>query len=200
MIKASLSLHTNIVVLLLICCLSSPALAHRVRVFAFAHGDNITAEVSLGSNQPVVDSKVTVTSRISGTILLQGQTDEQGQFSFTKPQHSPGDSLVITINAGQGHQGSWTLSPVDMGEQALPESFTTVDTKVDKKQPVQLSLSAGEQQQLAKLISDAVAHEVEPLKQMLARQMNNGPSLEEIIGGIGWLVGIGGLLFALKKK
>jgi len=186
--------------LLLIFCLALPSLAHRVRVFAYVSGNEIFSEVSLGNNQPVAHCEVIVTRGNTGEVLLRGQTDNQGRFSFSKPDIHPDDSLVITMNTGQGHRGSWTLTPADFGFHPSPAENKQIQAKINEKHPVPLSLSTEDQQQLADLVAEAVAREVEPLKRMLAKQMDNGPSLQDIIGGIGWLVGIGGLLFALKKK
>jgi len=186
--------------LLLIFCLALPALAHRVRVFAYVSGNEIFSEASLGNNQPVVHGEVIVTRGSIGEVLVQGKTDKQGRFSFSKPDLLPGESLVITVNTGQGHQGSWTLTPADFGHHPSPKANKKLQAQINEIHPTPLSLSPEEQQHLADLVAGAVAREVEPLKRMLAQQMNNEPSLQDIIGGIGWLVGIGGLLFALKKK
>jgi len=186
--------------LLLIFCLASPALAHRVRVFAYVSGNEIFSEVSIGNNQPVANSEIIVTKGSKGDVLLQGKTDNQGRFSFSKPDLLPGDSLVITAKIGQGHQGSWILTPADFGHHPSPKANKKLQTHINEIPPLSLSLSSEDQQHFADLVAEAVSREVEPLKRMLAKQMNNEPSLQDIIGGIGWLVGIGGLLFALKKK
>jgi len=170
-----------------------PALAHRVQVLAYPSGGEIVVEATVGNNEPVTrGSEVTVAKSVNGDILLRGETDRQGRFKFPVPDLSPNTGLLITVNSGMGHVGSSTLPPEELKGQQLSEP-----TK--KKERKESSLSP-EEQRLSDLVSRAVAREVEPLKRMLAKKMDSGPSMRDIIGGIGWLVGIGGLLAALKKK
>lgn len=180
-----------------------PAMAHKVRVFAYTSGDTVVAEAYIGSNQPLRQARVVVTDTPENELILEGQTDDSGQFRFSRPQLTPNQGLTITVHAGQGHQGQWTLLPEDLGQEGDSEA-----AGADKAQPSQSAavgtleapLTVEDRQQLAELVARAVAREVEPLKVMLAKEMNRGPSMQEIIGGIGWLVGIGGLLAALKMK
>ncbi len=187
--------------LFLILVLASTVLAHQVRVFAYSSGDAVIVEAFIGNNQPLHNGEVIVTSSTDEKSLYQGQTDNQGRFQFPRPQLPLNNSLTITVDAGQGHKGYWTLHPEDFSQGSLPPTQGQ-HAPVPQASPnsIEPSLSPTEQQQLAELVAQAVAREVEPLKVMLAKEMSKGPSLQEIIGGIGWLIGIGGLLIALKKK
>ena len=191
----------SLAALLLILSLSTMVCAHQVRVFAYAGGDAVNVEAFIGNNQPLSNGDVIVTSGAGDTILHRGRTDNQGRVRFPRPELPLKDSLTITVNAGQGHKGTWTLHPEDFSQGSSgptqDQHAPLPQTLPDSKEP---SLTSDEQQQLAELVARAVAREVEPLKLMLAKEMNKGPSLQDIIGGIGWLVGIGGLLVALKKK
>ncbi|MCF6186671.1 MAG: hypothetical protein L3J49_04240 [Desulfobulbaceae bacterium] len=168
-----------------------PALAHRIQVLAYPSGGEIIVEATLGNEQPVTrGSEVTVTKSVNGDVLLRGETDMQGRFTFPIPELSPDTGLLISVNSGMGHLGSSTLTPEELVK--LSETREAEESKASSLSP--------EEQRLSELISRAVAREVEPLKHMLAKKMDSGPSMRDIIGGIGWLVGIGGLLAALKKK
>lgn len=191
----------SLAALLLILSLSTMVWAHQVRVFAYSSGDAVIVEAFIGNNQPLSNGDVIVTSAAGDTILHQGRTDNQGRIQFPRPELPLKDSLTITVNAGQGHKGTWTLHPEDFSQgfsgPTQDQHAPLPQTSTDSKEPSQ---TPDEQQQLAELVAQAVAREVEPLKLMLAKEINKGPSLQDIIGGIGWLVGIGGLLVALKKK
>jgi len=179
--------------LLLIFGPALPALAHRIQVLAYPSGGEIVVEATFGNEQPVTrGSEVTVTRSVNGDVLLRGETDIQGRFTFPIPKLSPKTGLLISVNSGMGHLGSSTLTPEELKDQQL-----SAPPKPEKSKASSLS---PEEQRLSALISRAVAKEVEPLKHMLAKEMDSGPSMRDIIGGIGWLVGIGGLLAALKKR
>ncbi|HHD57320.1 MAG TPA: hypothetical protein ENK89_06570 [Desulfobulbaceae bacterium] len=177
-----------------------PSQAHRLRVFAYSSGREIVVTASFGHNRPAEKSKVTATSN-SGTLLFQGRTDIRGQLRFPRPKLAQDDKLVITVNGGPGHQGSWILTPEDLGTR-----HPLVSQEIKQPRPlksdnsVKSTLASEEQQALSQLVSDAVAREIEPLKVMMVRHMDTGPSLQNIIGGIGWLIGLGGLLAAWKNR
>ncbi len=184
--------------LLLILGPALPALAHRIQVIAYPSENEIIVEATVGNNnEPVLTgSEVTVSKGTKGTILLQGQTDSQGRFKFPIPALEPNTDLLITVNSGLGHLGSKTLTAEELGPQRSAETEKTTSVVQNTKK---VSCSP-EDQRLADLVAEAVGREIEPLKHMLAKEMDSGPSMRDIIGGIGWLVGIGGLLAALKKK
>lgn len=184
-----------LLLLLLILGPALPALAHRIQVFAYPSGGEIIVEATVGNEQPVTrGSEVTVTRSVNGEVLLRGETDMKGRFTFPIPDLPPNTGLLISVNSGMGHLGSSTLPPEELKKQQLSETLEPEESKAKT-----LSLSP-EEQRLSELVSRAVAREVEPLKHMLAKEMDSGPSMRDIIGGIGWLVGIGGLLAALKKR
>ncbi len=179
---------------------SSPAMAHHLGVFAYSSGPDIVVTASFGHNRPIVKGKVRVTNN-EGKLLFQGTTDTHGRLRFPRPAIGPKDKLVITVQGGPGHQGTWTMTREDLGATLEPDP---ADNTVQTDNPASLqtsSLSRREQQDLARLVSEAVAREIEPLKAMMAKQMDSGqPSLKNIIGGIGWLVGLGGLFAAWTSR
>ncbi len=187
--------------LLFIFIIPIPAHAHHLGVFAYVNDRDIVVTASFGHNRPVVNGKVTVTNS-AGKLLFQGKTDSRGMLHFPRPQLPPNETVKITVSGGPGHQGVWTMTPADLGNDIdAPETpADSVHTAQPNNSPSPSSLSADEQRYLARLVSMAVAREIEPLKAMMARQMDSGPSLQNIIGGIGWLVGIGGLVAAWSSR
>ena len=190
-------------ILFLLCVLitSAPALAHHLSVFAYLSGRDIVVQASFGHNRPVVGGEVSVKTG-SGKLLFQGKTDGRGMLRFPRPQLSPDDTVKITVNSGPGHQGSWTMTTADLGNGTaatkIPADSNSAIQPASHSSP--MTLSKEEQRYLSRLVSEAVAREIEPLKAMMARQMESGPSLQNIIGGIGWLVGLGGLAAAWASR
>ncbi|HEB49062.1 MAG TPA: hypothetical protein ENI89_00475 [Desulfobulbus sp.] len=200
--------------------LQQQADAHGIRVFAYTSGPDIVVEGRFSSGRAPVNSKVRVFSTKSGKLLLEGKTGKDGVFTFSRPATNPDEGLKIVLVAGEGHQAEWTMTPEDLNEEPMPaapaaattpDRATAPDTATTAAAPAAATAQAPataatppgqvlDSRALADLVTRSVAREIAPLKKMMMEQMNRGPSMTEILGGIGWLVGIAGLLAALKKK
>ncbi len=101
----------GIYLVLVICALATPALAHRVIIFAYTEGDTVHTESKFEPGGPVQHGKIIVQDAKSGKQLLTGDTDTQGKFSFTIPAEAKSQKmdLKIVIEAGMGHRGEWLL-------------------------------------------------------------------------------------------
>ncbi|MCC7203410.1 MAG: hypothetical protein IT393_12215 [Nitrospirae bacterium] len=90
-------------------CLSivfvSAAYAHKVQMFAYAEGDQVFVEGYFADGKKAMGCKVTVFDS-SGTELLNGITNDSGQFNFKAPKKS---DLRIVLDAGMGHKTEYTL-------------------------------------------------------------------------------------------
>lgn len=90
----------------------TPAMAHRVNVFAFVEGGEVVVECSYSKSKRVNKGQITVFDRDSGATLLQGTTDEEGLFRFPFPSRhaSPGPACASCSWPGRGTRmnGSWT--------------------------------------------------------------------------------------------
>ena len=90
---------------------SSPSLAHKVYVFAWAEDGMVYTESSFGDKK-VNKGKIEVTDG-SGAVISTGITDELGNFFFKIPEH-PGSDLVVKLDASMGHQGTWRVTLEEM--------------------------------------------------------------------------------------
>lgn len=101
----------GVFLLLVICASTTPALAHRVLVFAYAEGDTVHTESKFVPKTPVRQGQVQVLEQKTGKVLLTGQTDDQGKFSFKLPPEAAGQKmdLKIIIEASMGHRGEFLL-------------------------------------------------------------------------------------------
>ena len=55
-------------------------------------------------------------------------------------------------------------------------------------------------QELEKIIDTTLEQKLAPIRKMLAEQYNAEPSLRDIIGGIGWLLGLAGIVAYFKSR
>ncbi len=193
-----------------------PALAHRVNVFAYVEGDTVHVECSYSRTNRVRSSPIEVRDQASGKVYLTGTTDDQGNFAFTVPPEARAAKadLLIVLRAGEGHQNDWTvkaeeyLSAAPAAAQAPPVSSTTAvppATKPAVAETVPAAASAGQPPALdaaalQAVVESAVEKKIAPLRLMLLSEKEKGPGLTEIAGGVGYLVGVAGLLAYVRSR
>jgi nickel transport protein len=179
--------------------------AHKVNVFAYVEGDMIVVEGYFSGNVKAQNSVVEVFDS-DGKKILEGKTDEKGICRFKLADLPPikGD-IKIVLEGGMGHKADFTLSQAD-----LPVSTQKVPTPQPKTQrttaaaPALVAVQPSGQVQdsalMKKIVEDAVDQKIQPLvkilgnqQKMLMEQKDKGPTITEIVGGIGWILGIVGV-------
>jgi nickel transport protein len=191
--------------------LAGSAIAHRVNVFAWAEGDLVYVECKFSGGKKVVGGTITV-SDSSGVVLLTGRTNDQGEFSFKRPQ--PTD-LKIILNAGMGHRAEWTL-PADDGHAGHPADDSQAEKADARTKPIspenpinhqqaqtQTAVYAGPSRaEIEAIVEKALDKKMKPVFEMLAESNAKGPGISDIIGGIGYIIGLVGIAayFHNRKK
>lgn len=190
---------------------SGVSFAHKVNVFAYADGDAIQVECYFTRSQKVRHGKLLVTDLSTGEKLLEGTTDEQGVFRF-QPDAAflkTGHGMNILLNAGEGHQSTWEISPEELASLSTagqgakqPTAQGAPDGQFLEAPDVNGAALAPaiEATELEALIGRVMDAKLAPIKQSLARQEDNGPNLRDIIGGIGWIIGLLGLATYMKYR
>ena len=89
---------------------SGTALAHKVNLFAYAEGGTVFTESYFPDGRAVEKGKVRVYDS-KDQLLLEGETDTKGMFSFDIPKV---DALTIVIDAGMGHKNEFKLKKAEV--------------------------------------------------------------------------------------
>ena len=187
----------------------SPALAHRVLVYAFAEGDTIHTESKFVGSGPVQKGDVKVQDQKDGTVLLTGTTDEKGKFSFKIPPEAVSErsDLLIIVGASLGHQGEWLLKAdnylprTGVKATGAPESHTGVASPASGAGTPGAKIGAVDQQALEEAMNKVMERQLAPIKEMLADLSVRRRTFPEIIGGLGYIVGIFGVVaYFMSKK
>lgn len=184
--------------------------AHKVTIFAWVEGDTVFTQSKFSGGRKAQNSTVVVYDK-EGKQLLEGKTDKNGEFSFKVPKIT---DLKVALKASMGHLGEWTIpaeelagaestpsAPASVKPETtgpLPES-TGVQTPPTKTVPVTTGLN---KQEIEKIVETALDKKLVPVKNMLADAVDCGPGLTEIMGGIGYILGLMGvaLYFASRRK
>jgi nickel transport protein len=191
--------------------ISSPesALAHRATIFAWIDGDTVHTQSKLSGGKRVKGGEVIVFDP-EGVVLLKGKTDDNGMFSFTIPQKT---RLKIVLKASMGHQAEWSISPEEMIAPDA-ESITTGTTKTVSPQKANASnqVETNEtssqrsdtercREDIQQIVDNALDRKLAPVLDKIAEAYDQGPGLTEIIGGIGYILGLVGVaLIATSRR
>lgn len=189
--------------LVLLIFLSSAALAHKVNLFAYAEDGMVYTESYFSDGRKVMNSTVEVFDAKKNKLLLTGKTDKNGEFSFKIPQAT---GLRIVLTASMGHKNDYLLSEdevrdalgmVKTSEKSLPESVER-----EKKETFPKSMTQIYDNQLKFLIEQAVEKKTAPIMRKLIKieKQIQKPSLQEILGGIGYILGLMGIGIYFKYK
>ena len=178
---------------------SSSAYAHKVNMFAFAEGDRIFVEGYFSDGKRAQHGDIVVFDH-NNKELVRGKTDKAGNFSFKIPVK---DDLRISLNAGMGHKTGYVISKAELA--GLPATVTaTKDAQVDESR--QGEVPAGQRMTTAAggdvspvMIRRAVGKAIMPLMRSIS-ELKERSSFSDLIGGIGFIVGVLGVFFYIKAK
>lgn len=167
-----------------------PASAHKVIIFAWVEGDTVFTESKFSGGKRAINALVQVFDR-EGQKLLEGKTDDKGEFSFKIPKLT---DLRIVLNAGTGHKGEWTIP-----ESEIQEAVALLEKKPAEgpSQAIAVGLS---REDIKDLIEDSLDRKLRPIMRMMAESQSRGPSVTEIVGGIGYILGLMGVAIYFKNR
>ena len=156
---------------------------------------------------PVQKGDVKVQDKKNGKVLLTGTTDEKGKFSFKIPPEAVSErlDLLIIVGASLGHQGEWLLKAdkylpkTEIMATDAPESIFQWRRLLRGGTPG--AKSAVDQQALEEAVNKVLERQLAPIKEMLADLTVRRRTFPEIIGGLGYIIGIFGVVaYFMSKK
>jgi nickel transport protein len=173
--------------------LASQVWAHKVNVFAWVEGDMVFVEGYYPGGKKAQNSLVEV-YKSTGAKVLEGRTNQRGEFSFKIPAR---EDLRIVLTAGMGHKNDFTITAGDLGgsEPSSEESVPRNKEKVTA--PSSTTVDIG---QLEVMIDQALDQKLEPVIKLIRTTRKQGPGVTEIIGGIGYILGLFGLVMYFKTR
>ena len=173
--------------------LSATAHAHKVNIWAYAEGETVFVEGFFRDGKPCRNSVITVFDR-AGKELLDGKTDEEGKFSFDAPASS---DLRIVLDAGMGHRAECVVKASELPDDPPPVAGASAPEPADKPEP---PARAADAEAIRKIVEETLEKELKPIRDMIRKSRLAGPSPTEIIGGIGYIVGLAGVIMYVRSK
>lgn len=168
-------------------CLVLPAEAHRLKLFAHVTGDTISGYgFYIGGGRP--QGTDLVVSTPDGKEVSRLKTGADGTFSFTPP--TPG-TYRLSLSGGDGH-----IATVDISTGGAPAAKPPEATKQDAPAA---ALPADLDARIATAVDAAVARQITPLLE--AYDAADGRvRFNDLLGGLGWIVGMAGLWAWFRAK
>ncbi len=197
----------------------SPANAHKVTVFAWVNGDTVFVESKFAGGRKVKEGEVVV-SDSEGNQLLKGKTNDEGEFSFKIPKKT---ALTVTLIAGMGHQGEWTIPAEDIGdvagEETKPDDLSlkvkssegsinedklpahSDEPQVNTTAPAKESYTP-DADKIQAAMEKALDKKLKPVMKILTESQDRKPTFTDIFGGIGYILGLMGIAayFNFRRK
>jgi nickel transport protein len=197
--KGILSLIIFIYFILLV---GAPASAHKAIIFAWVDGDTVYTESKFSGGRRVKGGEVIVYD-LDGNQLLKGKTNNKGEFSFKVTKKT---GMKIVLIAGMGHRGEWTIPQDEIQTVAAGETGTNISKEADVEKPEKKvrtePVSGVSPDEIRMAVEKALDRKLNPVLKMLAESKEHGPSVTEILGGIGYILGLMGVAayFHYRRK
>lgn len=176
--------------------LAVPAQAHRVNVFAWVEGGTVHTESSFPGGREVKDGKIVVYDDQTGEKLLEGRTDDEGKFSFKVPRQT---SLRIEMTAGMGHKNEWIVRAMEIAaggvEKKLPESDEPSGSAAPESEGAGADRSTAPAgvAEIERVVETVLDRKLAPVVKMMAESRRQQTTFQDVIGGIGYILGLAGL-------
>jgi len=189
-----------IFIFLIIIIMDVSVFAHKVNIFAYVEGDKVYTESYFNDGKKCVDSKIEVFDN-QGNKLLEGLTDEEGMFSFKIPPEDVIDGdLKIILTASMGHRAEYIIRADELGDVA-----GLIEEKIEEPvSAVSPEVSSVDLKEMQSLIEDTLDEKLKPIiREMreIRKSQEDRISPTEIIGGIGYIIGIFGIIaYFLSRK
>jgi nickel transport protein len=184
-----------------------PAHSHKMRVFAYSEGDTISGEAAFSGGRMAKGIEIIVEDSSSGKQILVTRTGEDGTFSFAVPETAKSGRLDLRIigNGGDGHRGEWLLAATDylMPQDENRAARPTGQELKKGSEPPSRAVSAPalcDEEAVVALVDAALTRQLAPIKRSLAEQRERRISMNDILGGLGYLIGLAGLAAYFRSK
>ena len=188
-----------IFIFLIIMMVDISVFAHKVNIFAYVEGGKIYTESYFNDGKKCIHSKIEVFDG-QANKLLEGLTDEEGMFSFGVPPEDVIDGdLKVVLTASMGHRAEYTIPANELGGGIAESTQEKSEEPIPNVFP---EISSFDLKEIQSLIENTLDEKLKPIMREIKKSQEDRISPTEIIGGIGYIIGIFGMIayFLSRKK
>ncbi|HDH53089.1 MAG TPA: hypothetical protein ENH24_01225 [Nitrospirae bacterium] len=151
------------------------------------------------------NSLIEVIDTKTGKKLLEGKTDNDGKFSFKIPKAT---SLKLILHASMGHQNDYTLDEEEVREAIGVskaedrEQITESSPRLSEPTSPLPATSEVSSSEIEAIVGKAIDSKLQPVIRILLKLQENSekPGITEILGGIGYIMGLMGIVMYFKSR
>lgn len=177
--------------------------AHKINLFVWAENGIITVESSLTGGRTLVHGVVTVLNTKTEEIIITGNNDKNGIFSFPVPAEIMKQSppLDIIVSGGDGHQAHWLIEGEEYG--GSPPPFPKRPEPGKKQQNPKVGSNSRNcltDDEFEQLLDQHLEQKLAPIRKNISSLVNHSPSVKDVGAGIGYLVGGAGIIAWFRSR
>jgi nickel transport protein len=178
--------------------ISSPALAHKVNVYAYAEGRKVHVRAYTQA-APLKNAQILVYAPDSAKVL-ETKTDEKGECVFDALFRA---DLKIELNAGEGHAATYTLKadelPIDLPTY---EEWKKMPQEKPSDIPPVSQPAAVDVKEIEQIVESVVERKIAPIRKMLLEQQeaSQRATLDRVIAGVCLIFGATGVIMYLRSR
>jgi nickel transport protein len=134
-------------------------------------------------------------------------TNKDGEFSFKSPGKI---DLRLVLTAGMGHKAQYEIKADEFSDSEEEDKEHTSlqpleEDRIDKRQKEGKQTGHNEtltvdMKQMQSMIEASLDKKLRPLLKLIAKSQQNRVSFSEVVGGIGYILGIMGIILYFKAK
>ncbi len=168
--------------------------AHKLSTFAYKEKDQIIGEAYFVDGSPCINCKVEVFEE-KGNKILETQTDEKGKYKFSIKE---GGELKIKVIAGEGHFAEYKIKIEKLEKEKKSQDKENVKKTISQKE----TFYSLDEEKIKDILRQVIKEENEGLKNLILEMKKdmNRIKIHEILGGIGYILGILGVWSIFKKR
>lgn len=184
--------------------LASNALCHGIKIAVRMDNNALIVESALRGHRLASGSAVVIRENLSKKVLIKGTVENKGVYMVPLPAEllsNPVD-LLISVSDQYGHHAKTVV------KHELYEGLLPAKQKEEKAQSLYHQLEQGQlanedlvsQETLRRMMEELLEKKLSPIRSQLANLDKDRVSFIDIIGGIGYLIGLAGLAAWMKSK
>ncbi len=182
--------------LLILLLLSLPAQAHRLKVFAYAEGNSIQGRVYFVGGVAAPGARLSILDD-QNRLIDSISPDTNGEFHYriTEPM-----THILSADVGDGHMARWTVNADEFSTSPIALlGEAHADTPAQPQSDGPHEQQGLNESRLADVVEQAVTRQLIPLRKQLVAYEERA-RLQDIIGGIGYIVGIAGIALWWRSR
>lgn len=171
---------------------AEPVYAHKVMIFGWTEGDRVETISKFSGGKRVQNAPVMVYGP-DGSLLLSGKTNTKGEFSFSRPAVS---KLKLVLEATMGHK---TTCEVELKDPVSTEE--TENTMDDAGVQVVSEKESGpcSSKEIEAVVEKTLDRKLGKILQLI-QEKEDKQKISDIIGGIGYILGLIGIGLWFKNR